>query len=200
MVNVSSAGAFLDWGLPKDLFVPFSEQKIPMHVGEFYPVFLYIENRQNRIVASSKLDKFIEDELIDLKVNQQVELLIESKTQLGFKAIINHAHFGMLFFDQANQFVKVGQQVAGYVKKVRYDKKVDLSLQPVGDEKFDLNRQKVLQLLERNGFVALHDKSSPQAINQQFKMSKKLFKMTIGRLKSEGVIDIKSDGIYLKQN
>ncbi|BCE03571.1 CvfB family protein [Marinicellulosiphila megalodicopiae] len=197
VVDVSEVGAFLDWGLPKDLFVPFSQQKHKMVLGESYVVFLYLDDQKNRICASSRLDQFIEKEFIELKQNQKVDLLIEAATPLGYKAIIDDYHFGVIFKDQTPQPLQVGQRMKGYIKRVREDKKIDLSLMKVGIEKFDDTQQLILKKLEENnGVLNLHDKSTPEDIFKILKMSKKVFKSTIGQLYKSKVIDIKKDGIY----
>lgn len=196
VVHVSTVGAFLNWGLPKDLFVPFSQQKHEMEVGQSHVVFLYLDDQKHRIVASSRLDQFIEKEHIDLKTNQEVDLLIEAITPLGYKAIINDCHFGVIFRDQAPQPLQVGQRLKGFVKQVREDKKIDLSLQKVGVEKFNDTQKLILEKLEQNeGHLSLHDKSSPEEIYKELKMSKKVFKSTIGQLLKAKIIDIKKDGI-----
>ncbi|NRB77747.1 MAG: GntR family transcriptional regulator [Saccharospirillaceae bacterium] len=196
VVHVSTVGAFLNWGLSKDLFVPFSQQKHEMVVGESHVVFLYLDDQKHRIVASSRLDQFIEKEHIDLKTNQEVDLMVEAITPLGYKAIINDCHFGMIFRDQAPQPLKVGQRLKGFIKQVRDDKKIDLSLQKVGMAKFSDTQKVVLDKLEQNeGHLSLHDKSSPEEIYKELKMSKKVFKSTIGQLLKAKIIDIQKDGI-----
>ena len=196
VVHVSTVGAFLNWGLPKDLFVPFSQQKHEMVVGESHVVFLYLDDQKHRIVASSRLDQFIEKENIDLQKNQEVDLMIEAITPLGYKAIINDCYFGMIFKDQAPQPLKIGQRLKGYIKQVRDDKKIDLSLLKVGVEKFDTTQKLILEKLEQNnGELKLHDKSTPEEIYKELKMSKKVFKSTIGQLFKAKIIAINKDGI-----
>jgi len=196
VTHLSSVGAFLNWGLPKDLFVPFSQQKHDMVLGHSYVVFLYLDDQKNRICASSRLDQFVEKENIDLVQNQEVDLLIEAVTPLGYKAVINDCYFGMVFKDQAPQPLQIGQRMKGYIKQVRDDKKIDLSLLKVGISKFNDTQKIVMDKLEQyGGEMSLHDKSTPEEIYAELKMSKKVFKSTIGQLYKSKIIDIKKDGI-----
>jgi hypothetical protein len=191
-------GAFLDWGLDKDLFVPFAEQHRPMEMGHSYIVFIYIDKLDGRIVASSKLDKFLDDERPhDFKPQQQVNLLIGNSTDLGYKAIVNNSHWGVLYKSEVFQRLSFGQSKKGFIKHVRPDGRIDLSLQG-GQETRDKYSKIVLQYLEKhNGFAPLHDKSEPELISELFGMSKKAFKKTIGGLYKQKVIRIEDNGIYL---
>jgi predicted RNA-binding protein (virulence factor B family) len=198
VVAVTRVGAFLDWGLDKDVLVPFAEQHRPMEVGQSYLVYLYISKVDGRITASSKIDKFIDDEKPhDFKPRQPVDLIIVNSTPLGYKAIINHTHWGVLYKGEVFERLSFGQSLKGYIKQVRPDGKIDLSLHG-GKETRDKYAQTILDYLQRNnGFAAVHDKSDPQLITRLFGMSKGAFKKTIGGLYRQRTIRIEKDGIYL---
>jgi predicted RNA-binding protein (virulence factor B family) len=191
-------GAFLDWGLEKDVLVPFAEQHRPMEVDKSYLVYLYRDKNDGRIVASSKIDKFIDDEAPhDFTPQQQVDLIIANSTPLGFKAIINHSHWGVLYNNDVFQQLSFGQSKKGFIKRVREDGKIDLSLQG-GKETRDKYSKIILNYLEKKGgFAPVHDKSSPDIISDTFGMSKGAFKKAIGGLYKQRVISIEKDGIRL---
>ena len=197
VVDTSSVGAFLDWGLDKDILVPFAEQHRPMEVGHSYLVYLYI-GLDGRITASSKIDKFLDDEKPhDFKPQQKVDLIIANSTDLGFKAIINHSHWGVLYKNDVHQRLSFGQYKKGFIKYVRPDGKIDLSLQG-GKETRDKYAKIILNYLNKNdGFAPVHDKSDPKLISDLFGMSKKSFKKAIGGLYKQRVISIEKDGIRL---
>ena len=196
----TEVGFFLDWGLDKDLLVPFSEQHRPIEVGKSYLVYLYLDSRDGRITASSKIDKFLDDERPhDFKPQQAVNLIIANSTDLGYKAIINHSHWGVLYKDEVFQRLSFGQTINGFIKYIRPDRRIDLSLQG-GKETRDENEQIVLDLLEHgNGFSPLNDKSDPALIMQRLGMSKGAFKKTIGRLYKQKIIRIEKQGISLTE-
>lgn len=198
VLDSTRVGAFLDWGLDKDVLVPFAEQHRPMEVGRSYLVYLYIDRIDGRITASSKIDKFLDDKKAhDFKVQQKVNLIIANSTQLGYKAIVNHSHWGILYKDDVFQRLSFGQTVQGCIKQIRPDGKIDLSLQ-CGQESRDKNSAIILNyLIRQNGFAAVHDKSDPQLIYNLFSMSKGAFKKAISGLYKQRVITIKKDGIYL---
>jgi predicted RNA-binding protein (virulence factor B family) len=197
-VDSTSVGTFLDWGLDKDLLVPFSEQHRPMEVGHSYLVYLYLDKHDGRIVASSKIDKFLDDERPhSFRPRQAVDLIIANSTDLGYKAIVNHSHWGVLYKSEVFERLSFGQSKRGFIKNVRPDGKIDLTLQG-GQETRDRNAEKVENYLrKRNGFAPLHDKSDPQLIADTFGMSKSAFKRAIGNLYRERVITIDEDGIRL---
>ncbi|OUS08030.1 GntR family transcriptional regulator [Gammaproteobacteria bacterium 54_18_T64] len=197
-VDSTSVGAFLDWGLDKDVLVPFAEQHRPMEVGKFYLVYLYVDRVDGRIVASSKIESFLSDDTGDAyKPQQAVDLIVANSTELGYKAIVNHSHWGVLYKNEVYQRLSFGQSIKGFIKYIRPDGKVDLSLQG-GREARDKNTQTILNYLqERSGFAAVHDKSDPQLIADLFGMSKGAFKKAIGGLYKQRVIRIEKDGIYL---
>ena len=198
VVDNTSVGAFLDWGLEKDLLVPFSEQHRPMEVGHSYLVHVYIGQADGRIVASSKIDKFLDDdEPHNFKPQQEVNLIIANSTDLGYKAIINHNHWGVLYKNEVHQRLSFGQSIKGFIKHIRPDGKIDLSLQG-GQETRDKNTTTILNYLKnQNGFAAVHDKSDPKLISELFGMSKGAFKKSIGGLYKQRVISIEKDGIRL---
>jgi len=198
VVDVGDAGAFLDWGLPKDLLVPFSEQARPMKKGKSYMVYLYLDVQTGRIAASSKLEKFISSKSNELKDGQEVDLVIADQTDLGYKAVINHRVFGVLYQSEIFQELTTGQKIAGWVKKVRADGKIDLCLQKPGYEQVpDLAEQIIRTIAARGGFIPVTDKSSAEEIKELFGVSKKTFKKAIGALYKSRRITLEADGIGL---
>jgi predicted RNA-binding protein (virulence factor B family) len=194
----TDVGAFLDWGLDKDVLVPFSEQHRPMEVDHSYLVYLYLNDADGRITASSKIDKFLDDETPhDFKAQQAVQLIVANSTELGFKAITNHSHWGVLYKNDVHQRLSFGQSISGYIKRVRPDGKIDLSLQG-GKETRD-KYAKIIEdyLMENDGFAAVHDKSDPEQIAKLFGMSKGAFKKAIGGLYKQRIIEIEKNGIRL---
>lgn len=198
VIETTSVGAFLDWGLDKDLLVPFAEQHRPMEEGKFYLVYVHISPADDRIIASSKLDKFLDDDRPhDFKPWQAVDLIIGNSTDLGYKAIINHSHWGVLYKDEVFQRLSFGQSIQGFVKRVRADGKLDLSLQG-GQVTRDKYSQTILDYLKnKDGFAPVHDKSDPAVISRLFGMSKGAFKKAIGGLYKQRLITIEKDGIHL---
>ncbi len=198
VVDVSAVGAFLDWGLDKDVLAPFGEQRRKMEVGQSYLVYLTRNAADGRIVASSKIDRFLDDnEAHDFRRGQKVDLIIANRTELGYKAIINHRCWGLLYTNEVFQHLGIGQSITGYIKRIRDDGKIDLTLQH-GQETRDKNAQTVLQYLKKQGgFTALHDKSDPQQIKRLLGMSKASFKKTIGGLYKQRIIRIEKEGIRL---
>jgi len=198
VLDITRVGAFLDWGLDKDLLVPFAEQHVPMKEGHSYLVYLYIDKLDGRIAASSKIDKFIDEHKAhDFKPQQVVDLIIANSTELGYKAIINHSYWGVLYKNDVFQRLSFGQYKKGFIKNIREDGKIDLSLQG-GQETRDKNADIILSYLKnKNSFAPVHDKSEPQLISELFAMSKGAFKKAIGSLYKQRIISIESDGIRL---
>lgn len=195
---VNRFGTFLDWGLDKDLLLPFNQQKHEMRVGSSALVYLYIDEKTQRIAASAKLDRFLDRSPARYRPGEQVELLIAEHTDLGYKAIVNQRHWGLLFDCEVFKALRYGQRITGYVKKVRAGEKIDLSLQPPGYAKVEGLAERILKQLQANqGFLALTDKSPPERIYQLFGCSKKAYKMAVGRLYKERRIRIEADGIHL---
>lgn len=198
VVDNTEVGAFLDWGLDKDILVPFAEQHRPMEPGHAYIVYLYIDRQDGRIAASSKIDKFLDDERPhNFKPQQRVDLIIANSTELGFKAIVNHSHWGVLYQDEVFQRLSFGQSKKGYIKKIREDGKIDLSLQGGKETRDKYAKIILIYLTEQNGFAPVHDKSDPQLISRLFGMSKASFKKAIGGLYKQRIITIEKDGIRL---
>ena len=195
----TSVGVFLDWGLEKELMVPYSEQRLKMEEGRWYVVYLNIDTKTNRLYASNKIDKFIEKDQIDLKLGEKVNLLISNKTDLGYEAIINNKYKGLLYSNEVFQKLDIGNQLQGFVKQVREDKKIDLSLYPAGyDESINLNTKLIIDKLNENkGYLPVSDKASPEEIYKQFSISKKAFKKAVGSLYKSGLILITDEGIRL---
>ena len=198
VVEVNEVGAFLDWGLSKDILVPFGEQHREMEPGRSYIVYLYIDKYADRIVASSKINKFIKDEATCYETNQPVDLMIAGKTDLGYKAIINNQHFGMLFENDVFQNLKFGQKIKGYIKNIRSDNKIDLTLQLINqDSRKSLADQILDYLKQHDGQSSLTDKSKPEDIYKQFAVSKSNYKKAIGGLYKKRLISIDKDKIQL---
>jgi predicted RNA-binding protein (virulence factor B family) len=178
--------------------VPFSEQKETMAEGRSYIVYVYRDERTNRIVASSKVGRFLDKEPIKLREGQGVELLICSQTEIGYKAIIDNSHWGVLYKNEIFQPLRKGQQVPGFIKKIREDGKIDLCLQKPGPEKVADMSEKIIDALKTGGgFISITDKSPAEIIYQMFGVSKKTYKKAIGALYKKRLIEIESDGIRL---
>jgi predicted RNA-binding protein (virulence factor B family) len=198
VVAVNKVGAFLNWGLKKDLLVPFAEQTVPMQQDFSYLVYCFVD-KSNRIVASSKLDKFIGKTTPVLNSGDEVSIVVAEPTDLGFKVVVNNEHWGLLYKDQVFKQLRRGYQCKAYVNKLRSDGKIDLLLDKPGYGKtLDLTGQ-ILQQLEANeGVLMLSDKSSPEAISALFGVSKKVYKQAIGALFKAGKIEISETQIKLK--
>jgi len=198
VVSVTSVGAFLDWGLVKDLLVPYREQQQPMEVGRSYLVHIYAAERGGRLVASSRVERFISDARPPYETGQAVDLLIAGPTDLGYKAIINHAHWGLLFRNEGSEQLGAGQKVRGYIKQVRPDGKIDLSLHRPGEVPIsDIAAEVLAALEEEGGYLAISDRSPPRAIRDAFGVSKKVFKKVIGNLYRRRLITLEEGGIRL---
>ena len=189
VVDASDDGAFLDLGIGKDVYVPTREQKRPMHTAEGYVVYLYLDESNQRMLGSSRLDRFIEEENFEIDEGDEVNLLISEKTDLGFNAIINNRYIGLLYHNELFSNLKVGEQRKGWIKKIRIEGKIDLSLQPLGYSHILDTKDVVLkELRENGGKIALGDKSTPDEIYERFQISKSAFKKAIGGLYKERII------------
>jgi len=198
VVDVNQAGAFLDWGLPKDLLVPYSEQISPLKIGQSYTVLVYLDENTNRIAATQKLDTYLSEEAQYFKPEQAVDLLIFGKTELGYKAVINNTHIGLIYKNEVFQILIHGEKLKGFIKTIREDRKIDLCLQlPGKDARDDLNTRILEHLKKNDGVSTLTDKSSPEDIYQCFAVSKKNYKKAIGRLYKKRLILIEEDKITL---
>lgn len=198
VVDKSEFGAFLDLGIAKDVLAPMREQAQEMRLGREYVVFLYTDEKNGRILASSKWNKFIDQTRFNLAENQEVDLLIAERTDMGFKAIINNLFIGLIYHNEIFEPLKIGDKKRGFIKKIREENKVDLSLKLKGFEGVLSERDNLMVLLKANGGkLELHDKSTPEEIYEKVNMSKKSYKKLIGALYKEGVIDLKANGIEL---
>ena len=196
---VSEVGAFLDWGLEKELLVPFREQRQRMEEGRWYIVYLDLDHKTDRLFASNKVDKFLQNEEITVSKGEEVDLLVLQKTDLGYAVIINHNHRGLVYENEIFKELNIGDQLKGYVKNIREDNKIDISLQAIGyNHSNDANSELIYSILSENdGFLAVTDKSTPEEIYTQFGISKKAFKKSIGTLYKQRIISLQSDGIKL---
>ncbi len=198
VVQVNKIGAFLDWGLPKDLLVPFNQQHTEMEVGKYYLVRVFLDQITNRIAASSKLDKFIDIWPADYQQGDKVNLIIGGKTDLGYKAIINDLHWGLLYDNEIFQHLRVGKKIPGYIKQVREDGRLDLILTRGSKNKVnDFSEKLLAHIADRGGLTPLNDKSTPELIQRTLGVSKKTFKATVGNLLKKGKIAIVKEGIKL---
>ena len=196
--EVNELGAFLDWGIAKDLFVPFAERRIKMEKGRSYVVILYYDEESDRLVGSSKYHEFMVDEPVPLKINEEVELIIADKTDLGYNVIINNEFIGLLFNSDIIKNIRYGETCVGFIKTIRPDGKIDVSLQKQGYSGIEPALQNILDKLKRNkGYLNLNDNSDPEIIKEVFGLSKKSFKKALGSLYKQRLITINDDGIYL---
>lgn len=196
--QVNDFGAFLDWGLVKELFCPFKEQAFKMKPGGWYLVYCYLDEKTERLVASSKTNRFLSNK--DLTVNQfdEVDVIVSHPSDIGWNVIVNKKHTGLIFKDTIFTDVNVGDTFKAIVKKIRPGNKLDIVLGQIGYRNIEPNAKRVLEMLEDNsGFLNLTDKSDPEHIKEALQMSKKSFKKAIGTLYKQRQIDIKTDGIYL---
>ncbi len=198
---INQIGAFMDWGMEKDILVPFKEQARPMEKGKRYLVYLYMDEKTNRLVASSKTNQFLDNENITVEKGEEVDLIISHITEIGINVIINQKHKGLVYKDEVyDDTIRTGDKMKGYIKLVRPDGKIDVSLHKQGFENIEPNSEIIMnELRASRGFLRLNDNSNPEDIKTVLKMSKKTFKKAIGLLYKEKLIEIKDDGIYLIQ-
>ena len=195
---VNEYGAFLNWGLMKDLFVPFREQKMKMQVGKKYVIHAHLDDESYRIVASAKVDRYLSKEAAPYQAGDEVDILIWQKTDLGFKAIIENKYSGLLYDSEIFQSLHTGDRVKAFIKQIREDGKIDLILQKPGFEKVDDFSKTLLQYIKDNGGrIALNDKSPADEIYSTFGVSKKTFKKGVGDLYKKHLILLPGDGIVL---
>ncbi|WP_321347786.1 S1-like domain-containing RNA-binding protein [Halopseudomonas oceani] len=200
VVARNQVGLFLDWGLPKDVLLPFAELKKPLEEGQYCVAYLYLDKHTSRVLATTRLDRYLDKTPARYKVGDAVNLLLVERTDLGYKAIINSEHWGLLHRNEAFRPVKLGRKEQGYIREIRPDGKINLSLQPVGGQAADLLQQQILERLHANdGQLALSDRSSPEAISDAFSVSKSNFKKAIGGLLKKGLILIHPDRIELSR-
>lgn len=196
--SISPIGAFLDWGLEKDLFVPFREQGVKMERGQFYVVYLYQDVQTQRLVASGKVNKFLHNNQLDIPAGSLVDLIVFETTPLGYNVIINHKFKGLIYHNEIFKKIQIGDTLQGYIKLIREDGGIDISLQAKGVKRLESGAQQILDYLSRHrGKLNLTDKSTPEDILQTLQMSKKNFKQSIGILYKQRLIEIGTEGITL---
>jgi predicted RNA-binding protein (virulence factor B family) len=196
--EVSGAGAFLDWGVMKDLLVPFREQKMTMNAGRSYLVYVYLDFVTQRIAASARIDKFLDNTPPVYEHNQEVDILVADETAIGYKVIINHLHWGLVYHSEVFRPLAKGEKLKGYIKEVREDEKIDVSLFPSGYGKVDGIAQQIFRTLQQNGgYLPVHDKSDADEIHALFACSKKSFKKALGALYKQQLITLEQEGIRL---
>ncbi len=195
---INKFGAFLNWGMEKDLFVPFKEQARPMEKDKRYIVTMYLDKQTGRLAASSKINQFLDKEPLDIEVGQEVDLMVSHITEIGINVIINGKFRGLAYQNEVFETVSPGYKTKGYIKTIRPDGKIDVSFQKQGFEAIDDSSQQVLEALKQNdGLLRLNDNSHPEEIKSVLKMSKKTFKKAIGSLYKQKLIDINNEGIQL---
>lgn len=196
--SVNETGAFLEWGLMKDLLVPYREQKAEMKAERWYLVYVHVDHVSGRVVASARIDKYLDNTPPAYEYNQQVDLLVADETEIGYKVIINNLHSGLLYHNEVFRPLEKGERLKGYIKNVREDEKIDVSLASQGYGKVEGVAAVVLDALRiHGGFLAVHDKSDPEEIYALFRISKKSFKQAIGALYKQKLITIEGNGIRL---
>ena len=195
---INKFGAFLNWGMEKDLFAPFKEQARPMEKDKRYIVTMYLDKQTGRLAASSKINQFLDKEPLDIEVGQEVDLMVSHITEIGINVIINGKFRGLAYQNEVFETVSPGYKTKGYIKTIRPDGKIDVSFQKQGFEAIDDSSQQVLEALKQNdGLLRLNDNSHPEEIKSVLKMSKKTFKKAIGSLYKQKLIDINNEGIQL---
>ncbi len=196
--QVTDFGAFLDWGLVKELFCPFKEQAFKMKPGGWYLVHCYLDEKTERLVASSKTNRFLDNRDLTVDQFEEVDLIASHPSDIGWNVIVNKKHTGLIYKDNIFKDISVGDRLQGVVKKIRPGNKLDISLEKIGFRNIEPNAQRILRELEDNdGVLNLTDKSNPEAIKAQLEMSKKSFKKAVGTLYKQRQIEIKPNGIYL---
>ncbi len=200
MVNqVNDMGAFCDWGVGKQLFIPFRNQATRLKEGERYIVHMYLDEKSQRLVGSTKLNSFLEYFADgDIEKGEEVPLLVYQITDMGYKVIVDNYYSGLVYKNEVFEPLHIGQKTKGYVKPIRRDKKIDISLSPIGHQSIEPNAQKILDKLTlAGGSLQLNDKTDPGIIRQQLSMSKKLFKKAVGHLYKSKKIELRDNGIHL---
>jgi predicted RNA-binding protein (virulence factor B family) len=199
VTSVSNVGAFMDWGLEKELMVPFREQRQKMQEGRWYIVYLDVDRKTDRLFATNKIEKRLKNENLTVKEGDAVDLMVMQKTDLGFSVIVNQKHEGLIFESDIFSKLNIGDKIKGYVKQIRADNKIDISLQPIGFKNFnDPNCEMILDKLKsKKGFLPITDKSTPDEVYATFGISKKAYKKAIGTLYKQRKISLQEDGIRL---
>jgi len=195
---VTDHGAFLDWGMVKELFCPFREQAFKMKKGGWYLVYCFLDEKSNRLVASSKTLQFLDNSELTVKEFDEVDLIVSHPSDIGMNVIINKKHLGLIFKDEIFQDLSIGDRLKGYIKKIRPDNKIDVVLGQIGYRNIEPNADAIMvELRDNSGYLNLTDKSNPEDIKTILQMSKKSFKKAVGSLYKQQLIEIKEDGIYL---
>tara|TARA_R110002049_G_scaffold70401_3_gene181911 strand:+ start:8821 stop:9651 length:831 start_codon:yes stop_codon:yes gene_type:complete len=196
--QVNDFGAFLDWGLVKELFCPFKEQAFKMKPGGWYLVYCYLDERTDRLVASSKTNQFLDNRELTVNPFDEVDLIVSHPSDIGMNVIVNKTYLGLIYKDQIFTDLSVGDKLKGIVKKIRPGNKLDIGLGQIGYRNIEPNAERIMhELHDNSGYLNLTDKSNPEAIKDALQMSKKNFKKAVGTLYKQRLIEIKSDGIYL---
>lgn len=197
--QVTKHGAFLNWGLEKELLVPFAEQPERMQTGRRYMVKIGLDSL-GRVVGTGRIDRCLETEEIDLVEGEAIDLMIWQFTELGAKVIINDLYGGLLYKDEIRGDLTCGNRLKGYVKRIREDKKIDVTLRKGGSEEIEKAKALILASLQKSGFLPLHDQSPPWVIQEKLGMSKKTFKKAVGGLYKAGIVELTDEGIRLKKS
>ena len=195
---VNEYGAFLDWGMVKELFCPFREQAFKMKKGGWYLVYCYLDEKSDRLVASSKTNRFLDNSVLSVALYDEVDLIVSHPSELGMNVIVNKRHLGLIFKGDIFKDLSIGDRLKGIVKKIRPGNKMDIGLSQIGYRNIEPSAQALLELINNHdGFLDITDKSSPEAIKSVVQMSKKSFKKAVGALYKKRLIRLESDGIYL---
>ena len=198
--DVTSFGTFMEWGLEKDLLVPKNVQQDSMLPGKKYLTKICLDQRTQRVYGTTQISVNCDQNIEDLKVGQQVDLIIHTITKIGIMAVINNRYYGMLYLNETYQDLSIGETCTGYIMRVREDKKIDLTLKKPGYASVKGSAQKIVMILKKaGGFIPCYDKSSPEDIKKFFSMSKKEFKRAVGGLYKKGILELKKEGISLKK-
>ncbi len=201
VLSVTEKGAFLDWGINKDLFVPFAEQGVKMLEGRSYLVRVFKDELTERMLGSSKIHRFINNENISVKAKDEVSLIVWERSDLGVKVIINEKNYGLIFQSDVLRELNVGERLTGYIKNIREDERIDVTLRKPGHHEINEGEFFIMNYLEKNdGFLDMNDDSDPQEIKDRLHMSKKTFKKAIGALYKQRLIRLEPEGIYLVED
>jgi len=196
--SITKYGAFMDWGLEKELLIPFREQKNKIEQGQAYLVYMYFDKQTERLVGSTNLYTHLQDNNHNFKERDQVDLIIWNKTDLGYNVIINKSYLGLIYINEVFKELQSGDRTTGFIKKIREDGKIDASLEKISYKNIEPNAKMIINLLEKsNKFISLNDKSSPEDIKDKLSISKKAFKKSIGLLYKKRIIKIEENGISL---
>ena len=195
---VNDYGAFLDWGMVKELFCPFKEQTFKMKKGGWYLVHCYLDEKSNRLAASSKTNRFLDNTELSVALFDEVDLIVSHPSEMGMNVIVNQRHLGLVFQSDIFKDLSIGDQLKGFVKKIRPGNKIDISLTQIGYRNIEPSAQALIELMnDHDGFLSITDKSTPETIKSVAQMSKKSFKKAVGSLYKQRLIRMEEDGIYL---